>query len=140
MDCRTAQEQILSSFEEPRSMLIQRETETHLADCPTCARFTASQKTIDVHLSAMLIAPEMSPAFRSVLFKRIRRERVRFRSDALPDIVHFVSCASATVLCAVLLPFGTAVILGAGTVAALLSHVLLTMVRDSLQDVEQPDQ
>ena len=138
MNCQTVQEEILSSFEEPRSTLIQREIDAHLANCSVCARFCASQKTIDAHLSAMFIAPEMSPPFRSVLFKRIRRERVRFRSDALPDVVHFASCAGATLLCAVLLPFGTALIFGAGTIATLLSYVLLTIVRDSFHD-EQLD-
>jgi predicted anti-sigma-YlaC factor YlaD len=140
MECQTVQEEILDSFEEPRASLIQREIDAHLADCPTCARFAVCQKTVEAQLSAMLIPPEMSSAFRSVLLKTIRRERMRFWSEALPDIVHFVSCAGATVLCAILLPFGTAVIFGAGTVAALLTYVLLTMVRDSLQDVEKPDQ
>src|SRR6266542_4089546 len=132
MDCQTVQEDILDSFEEPRSALIQREIDAHVADCLACSRFAANQRTIDARLSALLMPPEMSSAFRSILLKNIRRERKRFWSEALPDIVHFVSCATATAVCTVLLPFGTALIFGAGTVAALLTYVLLTVVRDSL--------
>lgn len=136
MDCQTAQEQILDPFDEPRSVGNQQAIDAHLANCLTCAGFAAKQKTIDARLNAMLTAPEMSPALRSFLLKRIRWERMRFWSEALPDIVHFASCAGATVVCSLIVPFGTAVIFAAGTITALLAYIMLTIVRDSLQDVE----
>lgn len=136
MDCHKAQEEILESFEVSGPPGIQRDVDAHLAGCLACARFAASQKTVDVRLSAMLTPPEMSSAFRSILLKRIRRERKRFRSNALPDVVHFASCAVATVFCAVLVPFDAAVVFGVGTIAALLTYVPLTMIQDLFQDVE----
>jgi hypothetical protein len=56
----------------------------------------------------------------------------------LPDIVHFVSCGVATLLCAVLLPFDASVILGAGAAVTVLTYILLTAVRSSFENAEDP--
>jgi predicted anti-sigma-YlaC factor YlaD len=138
MDCHQAQEEILDSLEETSSSVIQRKIDAHTVECLDCVAFTASQKRLDAYLTAMLRPPEMSPAFRSILLKRIRQDKMRSWTEVLPDIVHFVSCAVATVLCAVLLPFGVAVVFGVGTIAALLTYVPLTMIRDSFHDGEAP--
>jgi anti-sigma factor RsiW len=137
MDCEKVQEEILESFE-ASSVAIQWEIDAHLAGCPRCAKFGARQKALDARLSMMLIPPEMSPAFRTALHKRIRRETTRLWSDSLPDIVHFVSCGVATLLCAVLLPFDAAMILGSGAAVTVLTYILLTAVRGSFENAEDP--
>ena len=138
MDCRKAQEGILESFEKVGAADVQKEIDAHVADCPVCAGFAARQKTLDARLSTTLKSPEMSPAFRMALRKRIRREKMRLWPDWLPDILHFASCGVATLFCARLLPFDASAILGAGAAATLMTYVLLTAVRISFEDADDP--
>jgi anti-sigma factor RsiW len=137
MDCEKVQDQILEGFDEARSAAMEAELDAHLADCTKCAAFAASHKAVDARLSSVLVPSEPSPIFRSVLRKRIAMEAPRWWMDALPDIVHFVSWTAATLLCAVLAPLETSVVLGAGTTGALLTYVLLTIVRNSFEDLER---
>ena len=140
MECRKAQEEILESFEKARSVDVQGEIDAHVAACPACADFAARQKTLDARLSTTLTPPEMSPAFRTALRKRIRRETMRLWPDWLPDVLHFASCGVATLFCALLLPFGASAILGSGAAATVMTYVLLTAVRISFEDAEDPSQ
>ena len=140
MDCRKAQEEILESLDGGGPAEDQREIDAHLAGCPACAGFAAGQKTVDTRHGRMLMPPEMSPSFRTALRKRIRRDTMRLWSDSLPDKVHFVSCGLATVLCAILMPFDAAAVLGAGATATIVTYILLTEVRNSFEDTEDPGQ
>jgi anti-sigma factor RsiW len=136
MDCQTAQEEILDSYEagvRGLGPLI----EAHLLGCPDCARFAARQQAVDARLAKALVTPAMSPSVRADLRRTIRRETRSSWSDRLPDIVHFASCGVATLCCAFLLPFDAATTVGAGTTAALLTYILLTTVRNSFEDIEQ---
>ena len=121
MNCQKVQDQILEHFDKARPAAMQAEFDAHLADCPKCAAFAARQKAVDARLTSVLVPAEPSPIFRSVLRKRIAVEATQWWMDALPDIVHFVSWTAATLLCAVLAPLETSVVLGAGSAGALLS-------------------
>lgn len=140
MDCKQAQEEIIESFENARPVDVQVEIDAHVADCPACAAFAATQKALDARLGAALIAPEMSPMFRTALRKRIRRETMRVWPDWLPDLLHFASCGVVTLFCAFLLPFSVSSILGAGAITTMTTYVLLTVVRVTFEDAEGPGQ
>lgn len=134
MECRLAQEQILDSVNEGETA--RPELEHHLASCPDCARFAKRQAVVDAVLSSVLIPPQPSPQFRANLRKQIRRDQVRVWADSLPDKVHFASCAVATVLGAVFLPFSAPMVLGAGAVATLVTYFVLTEVRIAFEEAE----
>src|SRR5947208_12761088 len=132
MDCRKAQEEILEAIESDRPAQI----DAHVAACPACAAFAAHQKALDAKLSAALPPPELSPAFRANLRKRIREETVHAWPEWLPDALHFASCGVATLLCALLLPFDASSIFGAGAAVTLMTYVVLTAFRIFFEDAE----
>jgi anti-sigma factor RsiW len=125
MDCREAQEEILEMFDGTPSA----EIHAHLAGCPECAAFAARQSVIDSRLAAAFDPPELSPDFRSSLRRRMRTDAPRLWPEALPDIVHLASCLLATVLCAVLLPFGAGPVLAAGVLVTAATYVLILAAR-----------
>ena len=129
MECQAAQEEILDSFEEAKSAGRQQELEAHLAECRDCAGFAARQKALDARLTQLLTTPQMSPAFRSALGRKIRREGAPFWSEALPDVLHFAGCGAATVLSAVVLPYAPSMVFAVGAAAALLTFLPLTAMR-----------
>src|SRR5512145_18176 len=137
MDCQRIQEEILASFDSALPSEIQVEIDRHLSTCPNCRAFAARQQALDARLATLLTLPAISPAFRATLSAQIRRETVLARSEALPEIVHFASCAVATVLCAVLLPYATSLILTAGAVAASLTYIPLVALRSLFREVEE---
>jgi hypothetical protein len=139
MDCDRAQEEILDSFDEATSRDIQPQVRAHLDGCARCARFELSQKSLDMRLSTALRPPQLSPAFRSVLHGRIRRDTRGIWREALPDILHLVSCAVATLLCAVFVPSGSLAIFGAGTIITALTYLLMTAIRNSFDRLETPE-
>src|SRR5690242_14893150 len=102
MDCRQAQDEILELLDERPFVLVPEHIDAHLADCRDCKAFVARQSAVDARLSAILTPPELSATFRPSLRNRIRRESPSVPLDLLPDIVHFGSCAAATLLCALL--------------------------------------
>src|SRR4051812_17222909 len=124
MDCREAQDEILERLSGEGA----RAVEEHVAGCPDCAAFSARQAAVDARLGAALRPPELSAAFRSKLRQRIRRES-RLWPETLPDLVHFASCAAATILCAVLLPFAAGPVLGIGAVATVITYVVMVAAR-----------
>ena len=131
MDCRKAQEEILESL--AGGDVVPVEIDAHVAACPDCAAFAAKQTALDIRLSVALKPPELSPAFRSVLRKRIRRETKRLWPEWLPDLVHFASCGLATLLCAFLLPFAATTILSIGAAVTIVAYLLMTAVRISFE-------
>jgi len=124
MDCRQAQDEILERLNEHRS-----EDIPHTAGCPSCAEFARRHSALDARLSNALMPPELSANFRSTLKSRIRRESPSIWPDALPDIVHFGSCAAATLLCALLLPFAAGPVVAVGGTATAITYVLITAAR-----------
>ena len=139
MDCREAQERIIESLEEPQLAAAQPLLDAHLKECPACAEFVRMQLALDQRLQSLLTPPALGPGFRPALRRRIRREAVRQWPDALPEVVHFLSCGAATVLCAFLLPFDKASILAAGGAVTVAAYVVLMAVRRSFELVEDSD-
>jgi predicted anti-sigma-YlaC factor YlaD len=134
MDCRTAQDAILESFDHVGRSEGLPAIESHLAGCAACAAFAARQEALDGRLGQALAPPELSAGFRNALRKRIRREAMHVWADSLPDKVHFASCGLATVLCAVLLPFQATTVLSAGTAATIVTYLMLMTVRTLFED------
>ena len=134
MDCRKAQEGILESL--AGGDVVPAGIDAHVAACPDCAAFAAKQKALDMRLTIALKPTESSPAFRGILRNRIRRETKRLWPDWLPDLVHFASCGFATLLCALLLPFGTPPVLGIGAAVTGVTYLLMTAVRISFEGAE----
>ena len=56
------------------------------------------------------------------------------KEDALPDILHLASCAIVTAVSASMLPEYAPVIVATGTVATVMSHLLLAIMRDTLDE------
>jgi anti-sigma factor RsiW len=137
MDCQEVRTTILESFEEPLPPRRISEVDSHLGGCPDCARFAAVQQTLDRRLSIILRPPDMSLEFRSRMRQNIRRDTRQLWSPALPDVVHFLACGTATMLCAVLLPFQATLTLGVGAAVTSVTYLLVTAVRDAL---ERPDE
>jgi anti-sigma factor RsiW len=125
MDCRQAQEEILEMFDGSRS----DEVHAHLAGCPECAGFATRQTALDRQLATMLEAPELSPGFRAALRRRIGSEAPKLWPEALPDIVHVSTCLAATILCAVLLPFGAPSVLVIGALVTAATYLLILATR-----------
>jgi anti-sigma factor RsiW len=140
MDCRDVEEAILDSLEDAGASGRQGEIEAHLSGCPACTAFAARQSSVDARLSRMLVPPEMSPEFRKVLRKRIRRETMQLWTDSLPDKVHFLSCGIATVMCAILMPFHPAAVLSIGAAATGVTYVLMTAARTFFESAEESGQ
>lgn len=134
MDCHDVKDAILEALATTAPAGESPEIAAHLAGCAECATFSVRQRAVDSQLTAGLIAPALSASFRSTLRARIRREQRRVWLDMAPDLVHFGSCATATALCAVLVPLNTMVILGSGAAISFLTYIALTTVRDSLDN------
>jgi predicted anti-sigma-YlaC factor YlaD len=135
MDCERTQAAILASFDGDRTASAGG-VEEHLAACHSCARFAAVQRAIDARLAAGVLSPSMDSDFRRSLRARMARERAGARSDALPDIVHFASWGTATLLSVLVLPLDASVVLAGGATATLLAYVALTVARTALEDAE----
>jgi len=139
VDCQQAQELILDAFEAPLSAEDQRKIASHVAACVNCRNFAQSQKTLEGRLEAAVRAPELSPAFRSGLRKRIRREPLTIWPDSMPDIVHLASCGAVTVACAALLPFPAVSVLAIGVVSTGVTYLFQSAVRGLLEELEETE-
>jgi len=133
MECRNVQEAILDSLEAAAPGGTLPEIDAHLAGCSACSAFAARQSALDIRLGSMLTPPELSPEFRKMLRKRIRRDAVQLWADSLPDKLHLLSCGLATVICAAVMPFPAATVLGAGAAATLTTYLVLTAVRNLIE-------
>jgi predicted anti-sigma-YlaC factor YlaD len=135
MECENAREAILESLLEPPSNEAQAMIEAHVAECRSCAAFMLTQRHLDRQLSQHLRPPTLPPAFRSTLRRRVRQEPA-FWSDLLPDVVHFASCGVVTLLALLWVPISAPVVLTAATCGTLLTHLVLTAFRESLDAAE----
>jgi hypothetical protein len=135
MDCDRAQEIIIARFDDAAVPPVNGDLDTHVAGCPRCSLFADTQASLHARLAMTCAPPEMSVSFRARLRRRIAAESVMPRLDAVPDIVHFAACGIATATCALVLPLDATVTLLGGITAALLTYVLLTLVRTSLEDL-----
>lgn len=136
MDCEHVQNQVLDAFDDAPPEAVRHAIAAHLAGCATCAAFAARQRALDRKLTALLLPPQLDPAFRVGVRARLIRERRLPWRDSVPDIVHFVTCGVATVACVAFVPLDTVKVAAAGVLTSFLSYALLTTVRQSLEDIE----
>ena len=137
MDCQKAQELILDSLADTRPEATTPELEIHLSGCQACRSFSETQFMLDHQLSATITAPTLSPAFRPSLAKRVRREPVLVWPEFLPDVAHLSGCVCATALCVSILPFPTGSVILAGLVFTLATYFVQTVLRGSLEALEE---
>jgi hypothetical protein len=76
----------------------------------------------------------MTPMSRPALRARLRRDAVTARRDTLPDVVHVISFGLATLALAWTLPISPSIVAGGGLTMALLSYVVLSVIRSSFED------
>ena len=143
MTCADVQEKILEAFETTGAdaAVRQRTIDAHVASCPACATFAARQRALDARLGASLAPPALSPAFRAGVRQRIRHEAVqqapRGWMDAMPDVLHLASWGVATAAGMKLLPFDAITTAGVGTMAAVVTYLLLMVVREAIEDLPE---
>src|ERR1044072_9188518 len=130
MDCHQAQEAILEMLDGGPAIEIRE----HLATCPGCSAFAARQSALDRELGELIQAPALSREFRAGLRKRIQQEPSRLWTDALPDLLHFGTCAAATLLCAAVLPVAAGPVLGVGALVTGSSYVLILATRSWIEE------
>ncbi len=133
MDCHQAEERILDELASGAGDA-PPELHAHLASCPACAAFASAQRELDVRLSRLLAPPEMSPAFRSALRRRMTHDRNPWWKETAADAVHFAGWGAAT-LVGLRLPYlDPSVVAIVGVTGALLTYVLLTTARHAFGD------
>jgi hypothetical protein len=133
MDCKKAQELILESLAETQVAEDMPDLNTHLAGCDTCRSFSEVQGRLDAGLGEVIVAPSLSPAFRASLMKAVRREPLSVWPESLPDVAHLAGGVFATVLCAPLLPFSVSEVMLGGLGFTLVTYLLQTVIRGSLE-------
>jgi anti-sigma factor RsiW len=134
MECHEIQESILDALDRGPSLEQQRMIEAHVSTCAACAQFARRQQVLDVTLASALAPPAMTPMSRPGLRARLRRDAVTVRGDTLPDVVHFASFGLATVALAWTLPISPSIVASGGLMMALLSYVVLSVIRSSFED------
>ena len=133
MECHQIQESILDALDGEGSTEQQRAIAAHLSSCAACARFAARQQDIDVMLVSALVLPAMTPLSPSTVCAR-PHDAVTAQRDTLPDVVHFASFGLATLVLAWTLPISPSIVASGGVTMALLSYVVLSMIRSSFED------
>jgi hypothetical protein len=132
--CDDVQRALLAEYDERGGTRLEPALAAHLEGCPHCALVAAEQRQLDATLEAVLVPPRLSPSFRAALYRRIDTPPASARSDALPDILHLASCAVLTVGSAAMLPAYTPVIVAAGTIGTVMTHLLLAVMRNTLDE------
>jgi anti-sigma factor RsiW len=134
MECHEIQESILDGLDRGPSPEQRRAIEAHVSSCAACAEFARRQQVIDVRLASALAPPTMTPMSRPALRARLRHDAVTARRDALPEFVHFASFSLATLALAWALPVSPSIVVSGGLTVALLSYVVLSVIRSSFED------
>ena len=134
MECHEIQESILDALDGASSTDERRVIEAHISSCAACAQFAARQLAIDVRLVSALVPPAMPPLSPSTVRARQRPDPVTARRDTLPDLVHFASFGLATLALAWTLPISPSIVASGGVTMALISYVVLSVIRSSFED------
>jgi hypothetical protein len=134
LKCEDAQRALLGVFDEQDVAALEPAVAAHLERCPQCAEIAAEQRELDVTLTAALAPPRLSPSFRAALYDKLDAAAPSSKSDALPDILHLASCAILTAVSASLLPDHTPIIVATGTIATVMSYLMLAVMRNSLDE------
>jgi hypothetical protein len=133
MDCHQAEERILEQLNGGAGHA-PPELHAHLASCSACTAFASAQRELDLRLSRLLAPPEMSPAFRSALRRRMTHDKNHWWKETTADAVHFAGWGAATLVCLRLPYLDPSVVAIGGVTGALLTYVLLTTARHAFGD------
>ena len=136
MTCQAAQELILESLDCRIDEEQQIRLESHIAQCETCRSFREAQRVLDAALASHCVAPQLSPAFKSKLARKISGEKRQALQEWIPDVLHLGGGIVATAACSLWLPVSAAVVLTFGAALTFVSYVLQTMFRFWLEDLE----
>ena len=134
LNCDNAHRALLESFGERGANALEPDVAAHLERCPKCARIAAEQNELDAALTKALSPPQLSPLFRTALYRRIDVPGPSSKSDALPDILHLASCAILTMVTAAMLPEYAPGVVAAGTIGTVMTHLLLAVMRNTLDE------
>jgi hypothetical protein len=134
LKCEETQRALLESSDEPAVAALEPAVAAHLERCPPCARIAAAQHELDDLLMAGLAPPRLSPSFRAALHRQIDARAQASYADALPDVLHLAGCATFMAVGATMLPDHAPVILAAGTIATVMTHLLLAVMRNTLDE------
>jgi hypothetical protein len=134
LKCDDVQRALLETFGEHDTASLPPRIADHLTCCEKCAGIAEEQRQLDAALTAALAPPRLSPSFRRALYRRIDAPAPSSKSDALPDILHLASCAILTAASASMLPEYAPVIVAAGTIATVMSHLMLAVMRNTLDE------
>jgi anti-sigma factor RsiW len=134
LKCDDVQRGVLEAFDEHGGAAHEAAVVAHLQRCPQCAQVVAEQRELDATLTAALVPPRLSPSFRAALYRRLDAPAPTSQGDALPDILHLASCAIFTAVSAVIVPEYGPVIVAGGTLATVMTHLLLSVMRNTLDE------
>ena len=134
LSCDDVQRVLLEAFDEPDAAARALAVAAHLEGCSECARVAAEQRELDTTLTGVLAPPRLSPSFRASLYRQIDAPAFPSKSDALPDVLHLAGCAILTTVGASMLPEFAPVVVAAGTIATVMSHLMLAVMRNTLDE------
>jgi hypothetical protein len=137
MDCPEAQEQILDSLAAPQTTVRSAGLDYHLAECDKCRRFFEIQARLDLQLNLVISAPLLSPRFRQSVIENLRPQSEALWPEFLPDGAHFAGCICATALSIWVLPLPPGSILLAGLAFTMVTYFLQSVLRSSLESLEE---
>ena len=95
---------------------------------------------LDSQLRAAISPPHLSPGFRASLLKKIARAPVSAWPDLLPDAAHLIGGIFATALCLFMLPFSAGTVVLAGLAFTLVTYLVQTALRTSLESFGEDSQ
>ena len=136
MDCEEVQLSILESLAEPVGGDQRLAIKDHLGSCAVCVDFERTQRLLDARLIAAFPAAHLSPAFRTVLKKRTRRDPASIWPDFLPDVAHLGGCALAMMFAAIWLPRHSGTVMLVGASFTFVTYFLQAVIRTSLERIE----
>jgi hypothetical protein len=136
MDCQHAQERILESLVEPVDHEQVMALERHFASCEVCRSFAETQRKLEARLAEAFPAAHLSPAFRTGLKARIRRDPLSSWPDFLPDLAHLGGCMAGLVILEFALPRYSGTVALASAAFTWLTYFLQAVLRSSLDSTE----
>ena len=137
MDCQNAQESILELLMEPSDPELGTALERHLESCEVCRSFAETHRKLDARLAEAFPAEHLSPAFRTGVRARIRKDPLSSWPDFLPDVAHLGGCVAALVILEFALPPRYSETIALATAAFTgLTYFLQAILRSSLDSTE----
>lgn len=144
--CAEVQRALVERFDDAQADALPAAIAEHIASCDACAAVAGMQQRLDARLTSALAPPTLSSSFRAGLHRQLDvlsgsstrpvdvQTRLPALSDALPDVLHLAGCGVLTAFCAIARPADTTVIVGIGTFLTVATYVVLTLMRNTLDE------